>query len=341
MSSISELAAQDATVTNAYIQAGREAARAWTSGNAHPQANRQAVLASESALRRLVGLGWEASWWLRGALASTIEVVFGGMSAALKTAESVLGWSLSVLVLPLMLVFQVPYVGRVLHWVLATGLALLALIIKAPDGLLTLLGVLPEKLLKVGFVDLSQAAVNKQALAKSIREAGFVLREQANIRLVVTGPDGAVNRSQSWADLTAGATTIAVAGNGSPLEVGCLGTAFAEDLAPKGSLIARAMQRSDRYGLWRRLVGLGAPVSTLLVDSVQGGGLLGCSLGPLVDYVTVEATDPRCLAHELGHACNLWHVEKKGNLMNPHCGGSQLHRWQVALLRMSRHVSYF
>ena len=76
------------------------------------------------------------------------------------------------------------------------------------------------------------------------------------------------------------------------------------------------------------------------VKSVEGGKLAGCSLGPLTDYVTVRADQPVCLAHELGHACSLLHTQAAANLMNPTCGGVHLSRWQVAVLRASRHVTY-
>jgi hypothetical protein len=46
------------------------------------------------------------------------------------------------------------------------------------------------------------------------------------------------------------------------------------------------------------------------------------------------------MAHEIGHACSLWHVDDETNLMNPDDADTQLSRFQVALLRTSRHVSY-
>jgi predicted Zn-dependent protease len=72
----------------------------------------------------------------------------------------------------------------------------------------------------------------------------------------------------------------------------------------------------------------------------------GCSLGPLTDYVTVAFKESitRTLAHELGHACNLWHYDDPDNLMTPGRSGGvgySLSRVQKALVRMSRHVTYF
>jgi hypothetical protein len=73
-------------------------------------------------------------------------------------------------------------------------------------------------------------------------------------------------------------------------------------------------------------------------------GKCGCSLGPLGDYVTVDRDGlggtRRILAHELGHSCGLRHVGGEGNLMRPRNPGERLTRWQRAVLRSSRHVTY-
>ena len=71
----------------------------------------------------------------------------------------------------------------------------------------------------------------------------------------------------------------------------------------------------------------------------------GCSLGPLVDYVTVDlgalrGRTKRVLVHELGHACGLPHSRLVENLMLPRRMGDRLESWQVAVLRSSRHVTY-
>ncbi|WP_320826147.1 hypothetical protein, partial [Reinekea sp.] len=66
----------------------------------------------------------------------------------------------------------------------------------------------------------------------------------------------------------------------------------------------------------------------------------GCSLGPFTDYVTVEGKDPICLAHEVSHACGLWHTGGRDNLANHICGGTTLKGWQVEIVRSSRHVTY-
>ena len=58
------------------------------------------------------------------------------------------------------------------------------------------------------------------------------------------------------------------------------------------------------------------PVTVFVVLSIKGA--TGCSLGPMTDYVTLDhsaARDNSILAHELAHACGLWHLRNKDNLL--------------------------
>ncbi|HSE80411.1 MAG TPA: matrixin family metalloprotease [Gaiellaceae bacterium] len=91
------------------------------------------------------------------------------------------------------------------------------------------------------------------------------------------------------------------------------------------------------------VTGSGAPLTVFVVRDVLGKA--GCSLGPLVDHVTVDMSALtgrrlRVLAHELGHACGLPHSSAAENLMLPTRMGDRLQPWQVAVFRSSRHVTY-
>lgn len=101
-----------------------------------------------------------------------------------------------------------------------------------------------------------------------------------------------------------------------------------------------------------RAVGVGAPITVFIVRSVRGQ-VDGCSLATFADYVTVErgtvrgtSTDRTVFAHEIAHACNLFHVGERANLMsrnsNPaNLRGSRLSPIQTTILRSSRHVTFF
>ena len=85
------------------------------------------------------------------------------------------------------------------------------------------------------------------------------------------------------------------------------------------------------------------PVTVFVVLSIKGA--TGCSLGPMTDYVTLDhsaAKGDSILAHELAHACGLWHLQDKENLLwNRKNRGDKTNWWQKNILRSSRHVTYW
>lgn len=131
-------------------------------------------------------------------------------------------------------------------------------------------------------------------------------------------------------------TTLEVPAPPEALDSPCAEGSWRADFGPGGAFFRRFAAPST-------LTGSGAPVTVFVVRDVLGKA--GCSLGPLVDYVTVDMTALkgrtfRVLAHELGHACGLPHSAREGNLMLPKRMGDRLEPWQVAILRSSRHVTY-
>lgn len=91
------------------------------------------------------------------------------------------------------------------------------------------------------------------------------------------------------------------------------------------------------------LSGVFYPVTVFVVINIKGAS--GCSLGPLSDYVTLDpvgANQTSVLAHELAHACGLWHMNEKANLLYPyHKRGDEVKWWQKNIFRGSRHVTYW
>jgi hypothetical protein len=85
------------------------------------------------------------------------------------------------------------------------------------------------------------------------------------------------------------------------------------------------------------------PVTAFVVLSIKGA--TGCSLGPMTDYVTLDhgaARDNSILAHELAHACGLWHLRDKENLLwNRKNRGDKTNWWQKNICRSSRHITYW
>ncbi len=147
------------------------------------------------------------------------------------------------------------------------------------------------------------------------------------------------------------------------LEVSCGAGAWGEEFGDAGAYFRDRLASS----LLGTLFGVGQPVTAFVVLSIEPLG--GCSLGPLTNYVTVEKVTERIpgqqttgddvsvpdtdvdtirlrtLAHEIAHACGLWHPwsDDVNNLMTKSSDGgvgTELSRWQRAIFRASRHVTY-
>jgi hypothetical protein len=235
---------------------------------------------------------------------------------------------LNGLALGLSLPFTVPYAGRALKWIWSTILTAVWGLASVPEALLALAGVRWEKRLRVQVVVLRDEAgepvVALERLDEHLALAREIFASKARVRIEVE--DISVSARPSATGL---------------LEPGChtVGS-FVEDLGRRGSAYELLSSTEASAGNFRRLVGYGAPVVVLVVRSFRTKHL-GCSLGPLTDYVTIAAANAICLAHELGHACGLPHSKRKDNLMSRFCGQREIAGWQVAVIRSSRHVTTF
>jgi hypothetical protein len=200
-------------------------------------------------------------------------------------------------------------------------------LIKLPELLLTLLGWRPTKRLRLRVVVLRDEkglplARNEEVLP-AYEEAQRILGRMAGVAVEPAG----------WRVVTAphGAPTAA-------LDVRCTDGAWRDDLGECGAFFRDLMAKTT-VGT---LTGYGAPITVFVVRSMSTHN--GCSLGAATDYVTVEARSlksaRRLLAHEVGHACGLWHSKTPTNLMTPKGPGEALSGWQAAILRTSRHVTF-
>ncbi len=132
------------------------------------------------------------------------------------------------------------------------------------------------------------------------------------------------------------ARTLDVPAPPSALDSPCAEGSWRADFGDGGAFFRRNLEPGT-------VTGSGGPITVFVVRDVLGKA--GCSLGPLVDHVTVDRTALqgkrlRVLAHELGHACGLPHSNAVENLMLPKGMGERLQPWQIAVFRSSRHVTY-
>ena len=130
------------------------------------------------------------------------------------------------------------------------------------------------------------------------------------------------------------------------LNFACDAGGFFNDWWLAGSYFELAAATCKFEDSFRRVIGLGAEIIVFIVQNVTTPNTNGCSFASTQNYVVIEAkpTDQAFVAaHEMGHACWLYHVGDTANLMNSTTpvAGPTLTNWQIALVRWSKHCVYF
>jgi hypothetical protein len=286
------------------------------------------------------------------------------LGALVALVETVFGWILSVAGFIISILTSIPFIGRIIGWVIELVHTVVNGIISLPDAALTLLGIMPEKKLRLAVIVLQDSdhtpMASDDVIARAIAYSIRTFREEVNVRVI---PLAYANYRTAYAgdDESAGSFIYHddTASSGRLLDVCCDACAAGDDLGSIGADFNMKMSRTTFWGNARRLIGYGAPIVAFTVRSFTDGKA-GCSLGPLTDWVTVRFTDSDTtltidqltpdrllgsitdLGHELGHCCNLPNYDDKNRLMigtpPPKVG---MTTWHKVLFSDSRHVTYF
>ncbi len=237
--------------------------------------------------------------------------------------------------------------------------------LSALDAVLTFFGIMLPKKLRLRVIILRDE--KGEALLLDERQSDAqIAADQARLDAAIQHLRDVFGSQLNTSIVSAGGEMIRVLDFPAPseaLDVGCGGDALGESVSEAGRYF-REKEASNWHGT---IVGYGAPVTVFVVRDVEGK--LGCSLGPLTNYVTVDVEGfeyddpsppviddvvvptpkpPSTLAHEVGHACSLWHPlgwpeSGRGNLMYPDVEGRgkilELHQRSVA--RASKHITFF
>lgn len=293
------------------------------------------------------------------ALSSLVAFIVSLIEAALNWIWSLVGFFVDILLM-------IPFVGRLLNWLFQAAKTIFNAVISAPDMALTLLGIMPEKKLRLGVIVLRDRRgtpiARDDLIVRAIQCAINIYREQCNIRII---PVRYAQYQMAFDDPEDADGSYIFHDDGVSddyiLDVCCTACAVGADLGNVGAQYQALMAMHTFWGNGRRLLGYGAPVIAFTVRSFTGTPV-GCSIGPLVDYVTVQFADSQqgtpateltsiirlgrisSLAHEVCHACNVvWHEDGNENLMSRLPNGDRfcrLNRFQKMLVRASRHVTY-
>ncbi|MEN8240337.1 MAG: hypothetical protein ABFS17_00315 [Chloroflexota bacterium] len=238
------------------------------------------------------------------------------------------------------LIFSIPWVGRFLKMLWNSVVTALHFAVGLIEYAAWQFGIQPVKKLKVGVVILSdeehQPLEDPTRLIAALERTAEIF-EQAKVKLLPAAhiPEPLANHNQPcehW--LTYADPRISK----QILDVSCDLRAILEDFSLAGANYQWINLRKFFFTSFRRVFGYGSPVTIFIVRKVADKG--GCSMGWFSDYVTIPHRHLRCIPHELGHACNLFHRPDPTNLMYPRsCSVSELTPWQIAVLRSSRHVT--
>jgi hypothetical protein len=281
-----------------------------------------------------------------------VEAIGDTATTAVNVVTNFLDNSVGPLFIPVTYVIDIieafPIVGRIVEYVINFVTTIVWFVASLPDFILTVLGIMIEKRMRILVVIQLDAqgkpVTDRATVMANLSEAIKVFKKEANVRLL---PVGLGIKFTSAFQPTPKASTSYIHVNEGPsyentLDVSCGADGFGQDLLTSGSAFKLMVAGNLASGA-RRLTGYGAPVFAFAVRSFTGT-YNGCSYGPLTDYVTVLFHNMKTtrLAHELGHACYLWHVDDPDNLMYSSDNRlTELDRFQAATLRASRHVTFF
>jgi len=245
-----------------------------------------------------------------------VRIVCEVVSVVLDAVAGILG-----------IIFAIPIIGRLLHQIWNALIEIVWRIIGLLGALLDWLGLDWQKKYRICIIILSKQGkplTTEAALLPTIQSAQAVWKAAANVKLIVEAVHTVVSTDERDRNLI----------------VECDFGAWTDDLFLSGSNFELYANVYCFYGAGRRLIGWASPVVVFAVEDIVNHR--GCSLGLFTDYVTIKASSPGCLAHELGHAAYpYWrHHSDPVNLMHQSCNGTQLKEWQRILIRNSRHITY-
>ncbi len=272
--------------------------------------------------------------WVTEIVCNLVEVLVRIIVTVVRTVCDVVTSIIRIfLLIPLMIVVVILravcfVVGFIINWIKIIGGIFLGL----PEFLSCLIGLRIRKHLHICVTVLAdpngRPVVDDARVSEVVREATRIISERMNVRTHEHGRK-IVQVSENNLDVTG-------------CNAGQLFSSQAVDLTAEG----------QRSGTFLDLFGCGQSVldqaqelihdvlNVIFIRNIVEGDDIGCHI-PGTDYVIIDTTaNGLTLAHEIGHAGDLWHVSETDNLMNHFTAGDSVHAWQSCIFRRSRFVVY-
>lgn len=214
-------------------------------------------------------------------------VIVDAVESTFGLLADVAGWFVG-------LVLSIPIIGRAINLVWKGAQALGWGLFSWPDAILWVVGVMPEKRLRVLVVIQSNEAgmpiSEKKAIEDAVTWMRIVFKREANIKVL---PAVFFGTRELMSELPPEKfiETDSTPRDASTLDVCCELCAFGNDLVSTGGVFERMMNTMNFSGAGRRLLGYGSPLVCFAVRRFTDGKG-GCSVGPTADYITVDFNSP-------------------------------------------------
>lgn len=252
---------------------------------------------------------------------------------------------LNLMAAPFEFLFCIPVVGRAAKWIWNSIWTFAHFVFGMIEYGLMSLGFKPQKKMRINVVLFRDQDGTLLAdiddVVERLQHAINIFQSAANVRLLPAS--GIPNQLASDGHHSLANEGWVYTPKNSPgsfvLDLACNLPAALQDFWLTGMLFQFMITTWFFSFNFRRMIGYGAPITVFIVRGIKN--YHGCSMGPFTDYVTIHHKHLVCMPHEFGHACNLIHSKDITNLMYPSASGAtQLTRWQIALIRASRHVTF-